>query len=162
MYWVQVNPPIGTNSMPRSETAEIIAITDQVAAKFGMRRLTQVENDQLEAAALAETEKAHPNSQFREQIRETLLELKQDFPVLARYRIDHRDLGLLATQTHTYCLTVSYSARGKYRMKQGSISVSPYESMPNEHKILKLAKQALGERFGYNRVFIYYYHPFNW
>ena len=162
MYWVQVNPPIGTNSMPRTETAEIIAITDQIAAQFGMHRLTQVENDQFEAETLASIEKPRLSLKAQEQIIEAHFELKQDFPVLARYRIDHRDVGLIATQIHTYYLTISYSARGKYRMREGSISVSPYESMPNEHKILKMAKQALGERFGYNRVFIGYYHPFNW
>jgi hypothetical protein len=46
-------------------------------------------------------------------------------------------------------------------MREGSITVETSEYMPDEHKVLKTAKQALAERFGYDRVFIGYYHPIN-
>jgi hypothetical protein len=34
-------------------------------------------------------------------------------------------------------------------------------NMPDEHTILTTAKVALTERFGYDRVFIRHYYPFN-
>ena len=160
-YWVQVNPPIAAHSMPRLETAEIVAITDRIASQFGMRRLTQVENHHFEAERLARTEKIR-SPEVREYIRELYIDTNQCFPVLARYQIDRREVGLLATQVHTYYLTVSYVAQGKFRLRQGSIKVEPSEYMPDLHTILNMAKQGLGERFGYNRVFIGYYHPINW
>jgi hypothetical protein len=147
--------------MPRAETSEIIAITDRVSSEFGMRRLTQAENDQLETERLDWIEKARISPKVRDYLRKSFIESNQSFPILARYRIDHRDVGLLATKLHTYYLTVSYVAQGKFRLREGSNMVEPSDYMPEEHKILKTAKQALEERFGYDRVFIAYYHPIN-
>jgi hypothetical protein len=44
-------------------------------------------------------------------------------------------------------------------MVTGSVTVST--NVPDEHTILTTAKVTLTKRFGYDRVFIRHYYPFN-
>ena len=152
LSWVQVNPPAGTHLMPRPETAEIIAITDKVASQFGMRRLSQAENNQLAAEVLAKISSP--------QAREFYVRWHQSMPILVRYQINSR-LGLLVKTLQTYYLSVSYTARGNFKMPEGSVILETSEYMPDERKILDSAKGALAEKFTNDRVFIGHYRPFN-
>lgn len=80
---------------------------------------------------------------------------------LAKYQKNYRSVLFPKIVRSSY-LTVETATQGNYLMPEGSILVSTSGYMPpDEHKILNTAKQALAERFGYDRVLIGKYHPFN-
>ena len=79
---------------------------------------------------------------------------------LAKYQKDYRSV-LSPKTVRSFYLIVDTPAREDSYKPEGSIAVDTSGYVLDAHKILKTAKQALAERFGYNRVFVRSYHPFN-